>query len=197
MSEAKHESKTAPNPDFNAGAAYLDEARRAFRGYKRMAEGALAQIHDDELYKQIDAESNSVAIILKHIAGNARSRFTDFLTSDGEKPDRHRDDEFIIHEESRDELMKRWEAGWQLVFENIAALRPEDLSRVITIRGQEHTVLQAINRALLHYAYHIGQITFLGKHFRQAEWKSLSIPRGQSETFGREAEKRFAKSKEE
>jgi|SRR5437588_7954183 len=183
--------------DFNAGAAYLDEARRSFRGYKRMAEGALAQIKDDELFRQIDAESNSVAILIKHIGGNARSRWTDFLTTDGEKPDRHRDNEFIIDQNTtRDQLMREWEAGWKLVFDSIAILKPEDLSRVITIRGKEHTVLQAINRALVHYAYHIGQITFLGKHFRQAEWNSLSIPKGQSETFGKEAEERFAKSKE-
>ena len=182
---------------FDPAAAYLDEARRAFRGYKRMAEGAFAQIHDDELFRQIDPESNSVAIIIKHIAGNMRSRFTDFLTSDGEKPDRHRDSEFIMEGNvTRDQLMQAWEKNWELVFEAIASLRPGDLGRVITIRGKEHTVLQAINRALTHYAYHIGQITFLGKHFRQADWKSLSIPKGQSETFGKEAEEKFAKSKE-
>jgi uncharacterized damage-inducible protein DinB len=184
--------------EYDPAAAYLDEARRSFRGYKRMAEGAFAQIHDDELFRQIDGESNSVAILIKHIAGNQRSRFTDFLTSDGEKPDRHRDQEFILEgHTTRDQLMQWWEAGWELVFAAIASLRPADLGRVVTIRGKEHTVLQAINRALMHYAYHIGQITFLGKHFRQAEWKSLSIPKGQSETFGKEAEEKFAKSKEQ
>src|SRR5207302_2426718 len=110
--------------EFEVGAAYLDEARRAFRGYQRMAEGALAQIRDEEFFQQIDAESNSAAIVVKHIAGNMRSRFTDFLTSDGEKPDRHRDGEFLIEKESREELMRRWEAGWKLVFDNIAALKP-------------------------------------------------------------------------
>jgi hypothetical protein len=179
------------------GAAYLDEARRGFRGYKRLAEGAFEQIRDDEFFRLIDAEANSIAIVAKHMAGNMRSRWTDFLTSDGEKPDRHRDNEFIIDSSTtRQQVMSWWEEGWKLVFDAIGQLAPEDLSRVVYIRGQEHTVLQAINRQMMHYAYHVGQIVFLAKHFRGAQWKSLSIPKGQSETFGRQAEKEQARRRE-
>ena len=178
----------------DTGAAYLDEARRGFRGYKRLAEGAFEQISDDEFFRLIDPEANSIAIVVKHMAGNMRSRWTDFLTSDGEKPDRHRDDEFIMSSSTtRQHLMSWWEDGWKRVFDAIAELRPEDLSRVVYIRGQEHTVLQAINRQLMHYAYHVGQIVFLAKHFRGAEWKSLSIPKGQSEQVGRLAEAEHAR----
>jgi hypothetical protein len=167
---------------------YLDEARRQMRGHKRLAEGALAQLRDEELFIPLDAESNSVAVIIKHIAGNMRSRFTDFLTSDGEKPDRHRDLEFeITSTTTRAEVMRWWEQGWQIVFSAIDGLTPEHVLRTVTIRGEPHTVLQATNRQIAHYAYHIGQIVFLAKHFRSSEWKSLSIPRGKSEEFNRQA----------
>src|SRR5881396_3013210 len=127
--------------------AYLDEARRSFRGHKRLAEGAIAQVSDDQLFHQLDPEANSIAIVMKHIAGNQRSRFTDFLTTDGEKPDRQRDTEFeMLARPSREELMRMWEEGWQIVFSAIESLRPEDFSRTVTIRGEPHTVLQAINR---------------------------------------------------
>lgn len=176
------------------GAHYLDEARRQFRGHKRLAEGAIAQLKDDELFLTLDSEANSIAVIMKHIAGNMRSRFTDFLTSDGEKPDRHRDQEFEIRDRTtREEVMLWWEDGWAIVFSTMDALKPDDVSRTVTIRGEPHTVLQAVNRQIAHYAYHIGQIVFLAKHFRSAEWKSLSIPRGKSEDFNRQAlEKRRA-----
>ena len=178
----------------DVGAAYLDEARRGFRGYKRLAEGALEQVSDEEFFRLIDAEANSIAIIAKHMAGNMRSRWTDFLTSDGEKPDRHRDDEFLMdNSTTRPQVMAWWEDGWRRVFDAIAQLAPEDLPRVIYIRGQEHTVLQAINRQIMHYAYHAGQIVFLAKHFRGAQWKSLSIPKGQSENLGRQAEGEHAR----
>jgi len=167
----------------NFNAAYLDEVRRGLRGYKRMAENAIAQLNREELFLQIDPEANSVAIIMKHISGNMRSRFTDFLTSDGEKPDRHRDQEFVQETLTSEELMQTWESEWQRLFTTIESLKPEDLERIITIRDEEHTVLQALNRALLHYAQHIGQIIFLAKHIRGAEWKSLSIPRGKSEEY--------------
>jgi len=171
-----------------ASAHYLDEVRRQFRGHKRLAEGAIAQLKDEELLEAIDAESNSVAIIVKHMAGNMRSRFTDFLTSDGEKPDRHRDQEFELSSApSRADVMRWWEEGWARVFSAIEALTPEDLMRMVTIRDEPHTVLQAINRQLTHYAYHAGQIVFLAKHLRSKEWKSLSIPRGKSEEFNRRA----------
>ena len=165
-------------------AAYLDEVRRALRGHKRLAEGAIAQLRDDELLLQIDPESNSVGVLMKHIAGNMRSRLTDFLTTDGEKPDRHRDREFeVAPGTARAQLMEDWEAGWKTAFETIASLQPADLERTVTIRGEPHTVLQAVHRAVAHYAYHVGQIVFLAKHFRGREWKSLSIPRGESEQF--------------
>jgi len=170
---------------------YLEEARRQFRGYKRLGEGALTQLKDQELFVTLDPESNSAAIIVKHMAGNMRSRFTDFLTSDGEKPDRHRDQEFELSSEtSRGEVMRWWESGWSSVFSAIDSLRPEDVQRTVTIRGEPHTVLQAINRQVAHHAYHVGQIVFLAKHFRSQEWKSLSIPRGQSEQVNRKLAER-------
>ena len=163
---------------------YLDEIKRQMRGHKRMAESAIAQLTDEELFKQIDPEANSVAVIVKHIAGNARSRFTDFLTSDGEKPDRFRDREFeITSRTSREEVMRWWEEGWSCVFGAIEGLKPEDLERTVTIRQEPHTVLQALNRALGHYAQHIGQLVFLAKHLRGSQWQTLSIPRGKSEEF--------------
>src|SRR3954469_19769162 len=168
----------------NFESAYLEEIRRSMRGHKRLAEGAVAQVSDDELFYQLDAEANSIAIVMKHISGNQRSRFTDFLTSDGEKPDRHRDTEFEIPARlSREELMRMWEEGWQRVFGALDPLRPEDVSRTVTIRGEPHTVLQAINRQVAHYAYHVGQIVLLAKHLRGSEWKTLSIARGQSTQF--------------
>jgi hypothetical protein len=168
------------------GAAYLDEVRRQFRGYKRMGEGAIAQVKDDELFVALDPESNSIAVIVKHLAGNMRSRFTDFLTTDGEKPDRHRDQEFEMNSgTTRADVMRWWEEGWGRVFSAIEALKPDDLLRTVTIRDEPHTVMQAVGRQLAHYAYHIGQIVFLAKHFRSQEWKSLSIPRGKSEEFNK------------
>jgi uncharacterized damage-inducible protein DinB len=168
----------------DTAAAYLEEARRALRGHKRLAEGAIAQLSDRELFFQLDPESNSVAVIMKHIAGNIASRLTDFLTSDGEKPDRHRDREFEISPATtRAQLMQMWEAAWQIAFDTLASLQPADLERRVTIRGEPYTALQALHRAVAHYAYHVGQIVFLAKHFRGAEWKTLSIARGESEQF--------------
>ena len=165
------------------GAAYLDEARRSLRGHKRLAEGAFAQLSDEEFFRLPDAESNSVAIVAKHIAGNLRSRFTDFLTSDGEKPDRHRDSEFEEPPATREALMRMWEAGWNCLFSALEPLGPEDAARKITIRGEAHSVMQAVSRQIAHYAYHVGQIVFLAKHLQHAGWKSLSIPRNQSAKF--------------
>jgi len=163
---------------------YLEETRRQMRGNKRLAEGAIAQLDDDQLFATLDPESNSVAIIIKHLAGNMRSRFTDFLTSDGEKPDRFRDREFELNSATtRAEVMRWWEDGWAQMFAALDALKPEDVMRTVTIRGEPHTVLQAINRQLAHYASHLGQIVFLAKHLRSNQWKTLSIPRGRSEEF--------------
>jgi hypothetical protein len=171
---------------------YLDEAHRQFRGHKRLAEGAMAQLKDHELFLTLDPESNSIAIIVKHMAGNMRSRFTDFLTTDGEKPDRNRDQEFVLGPSTtRADLTKMWEEGWTRVFTTIEALKPEDVMRKVTIRGEPHTVLQAINRQIAHYAYHTGQIVFVAKHIRSGRWKSLSIPRGKSEDYKTAAPKPF------
>jgi hypothetical protein len=168
----------------DAAAHYLDEAHRQMRGHKRLAEGAMAQLKDEELFVTLDPESNSVAVIVKHMAGNMRSRFTDFLTTDGEKPDRYRDQEFELGAATtRADLMKWWEEGWARVFEAIESLKPEDVMRTVTIRGEPHTALQAVNRQVAHYAYHTGQIVFLAKHIRSSKWRSLSIPRGKSEEF--------------
>lgn len=162
---------------------YLEDAIRSFRSYKRLAERALEQVNDDEFFHQIDEESNSLALIVKHIAGNQRSRWRDFLTSDGEKPDRHRDTEFELIEDTRESLMAFWEAGWQTLFEALESLSADDLEKSITIRGEPHTVVEAINRQLTHYPYHIGQIVFLAKHLRASEWKTLSVPRNRSAEF--------------
>jgi hypothetical protein len=165
---------------------YLDEIRRQLRGHKHLAEAALAQVTDEQLLAILDPESNSLAILIKHIAGNMRSRFTDFLTSDGEKPDRHRDQEFELDcSTTREELMRWWEEAWTIVYRTIDSLKPEDLSRTVYIREEPHTVLQALNRALAHYAFHIGQIVFLAKHLGTHNWQTLSVPRGKSEEFNR------------
>ena len=167
-------------------AHYLEEAFRQMRGHKRLSEGAIAQLSDEELFRVIDPESNSVAILMKHMAGNMRSRFTDFLTTDGEKPTRHRDQEFIIDENTtRADVMNHWEDGWKVVFDTLQSLKPEDVSKTVTVRGEPHSVLQAINRQIAHYAHHSGQIVFLAKHLRSSEWKTLSVPRGKSEALNK------------
>ncbi|HLZ40877.1 MAG TPA: DUF1572 family protein [Candidatus Sulfotelmatobacter sp.] len=163
---------------------YLEEARRQLRGHKRMGEGAMIQLRDEDFFVTLDPEANSVAVLVKPLAGNMRSRFTDFLTSDGEKPDRFRDREFeVTPATARAEVMTWWEQGWEAVFAAIDPLKAEDVMRTVAIRGEPHTVLQAINRQIAHYAQHIGQIVFLAKHVRSKEWKTLSIPRGKSEEF--------------
>lgn len=168
----------------DAATHYLEEARRQLRGHKRLGEGAMSQLRDEDFFVTLDPEANSVAILVKHVAGNMLSRFTDFLASDGEKPDRFRDREFELDPKTtRAEVMHWWEEGWACVFAAIDPLKPEDVMRTVTVRGEPHTVLQAINRQIAHYAQHIGQIVFLAKHLRASEWKTLSIPRGKSEEF--------------
>jgi len=163
------------------GAMYLDDAFRSLRGIKHGADNAMEQLSDEQFFTLLDAESNSVAIIVKHMAGNMRSRFTDFLTSDGEKPDRNRDQEFLIAADaSRAEIMEMWEKYWQLVLDTVKSLSPDDVVREVVIRSEPHSVLQAINRQIAHYALHTGQIIFLAKHLTGSEWKTLSVPRGQS-----------------
>lgn len=165
---------------------YLDEVRRQLRGHKRLVESGLAQLKDEDFFITLDPESNSIAILIKHVSGNMRSRFTDFLTSDGEKPDRHRDGEFELSKKTtRADLMQWWEDGWRTVFAALDTLTPDDMMRTVQIRQEPHTVVQALNRALAHYATHLGQIVFLAKHFRSSEWQTLSVPRGKSEEFNR------------
>jgi hypothetical protein len=169
--------------------AFLSDALRTFRGYKKRTEAAFAQLRREDWFRLIDPEANSIAIIVKHMSGNMRSRWTDFLTSDGDKPNRNRDSEFVLDSSTTPEqVLQWWQQGWELVFAAVEPLTAEDLARTVTIRGQEHTVLEAINRQLTHYAEHIGQIILLAKHFRGAEWKSLSIPKGQSAMVGMAAE---------
>src|SRR5512138_389555 len=166
------------------GRHYLDDAIAELRKYKKFADKAVAQVSDADYFRQLDPESNSVGLVMKHIAGNLRSRWTDFLTTDGEKVDRNRDAEFEKHgSDSRESITARWESGWQALFDALAPLTGDDLQRTVEIRGQPHTVMQAINRQLTHYASHIGQIVFLAKHFAGDRWKTLSIPRGKSREF--------------
>ena len=163
---------------------YFEDALSIFREYKTLADKAIAQVKDDELFVTLDEESNSAAVIMKHIAGNMLSRWTDFLNSDGEKPNRNRDMEFVIERwTTRDDVIDYWERGWRCLFGALEPLRPEDFEKTIMIRGEEHTIVEAMNRQMTHYSYHVGQIVFLAKHFRSAEWKSLSIPRNRSAEF--------------
>ncbi|HAF16510.1 MAG TPA: hypothetical protein DHU55_10570 [Blastocatellia bacterium] len=163
---------------------YLEDSIASLRAYKKLADKALDQLSEDEFFITLDEEANSIAVIMKHMAGNMFSRWTDFLTTDGEKPDRHRDMEFVIEPKtSREDVLAYWEKGWQRLFESLEPLGADDLMTKVLIRGEEHTVVQAVNRQLMHYSNHIGQIVFLAKHFRSAEWKSLSIPRNRSAEF--------------
>lgn len=160
--------------------SYLKDALNVFRTYKKMAERAMEQVPDDYLFAALDGEMNSIAIIAKHMAGNMRSRWTDFLTTDGEKPDRNRDGEFDRAPADRAELMSMWEGGWKCVFDALEPLSDADLGRTVTIRGQPHSVMQAVNRQIAHYADHTGQIVLLAKHFAGSRWQSLSIPRNRT-----------------
>ena len=172
----------------------LQEIISRFRKLKSQADRALAQVRDDELFVQLDPESNSLAVIMKHIAGNMRSRWTDFLTTDGEKPNRHRDVEFeIMKSEDRDEIFRQWEAGWAVLFGALEPLTAEDLGKTVTVRSEPHTVPQAIFRQLGHYAEHVGQIVFLAKHLRSSDWQTLTIPRGKSEEVLAKMRQRFEK----
>jgi uncharacterized damage-inducible protein DinB len=164
--------------------AYLSEEKRALRAYKKLAEDALAQISDEEFFRKPDAESLSCALLVKHIAGNLRSRFTDFLTSDGEKPDRHREQEFEdASGATRAQFMRSWEESWAILFRSLEELRPQNVEHTVTIRSEPYSVLKALNVASLHYAYHIGQIAYLAKHLCGPRWKSLSVPKPGQEKY--------------
>jgi len=165
--------------------SYLEDSLALFRFYKKMGEGAMEQVSDEQLFAALDGEMNSIAIMVKHMAGNMRSRWTDFLTSDGEKPDRDRDSEFLAPPDTRESLMRLWNQGWERVFQALEPLSEADMQRTVTIRGEAHSVMQAVNRQIAHYSYHVGQIVFLAKHFRASEWKSLSVPRNKSAEFNR------------
>jgi hypothetical protein len=165
-------------------AHYFETVRFEFERYKSLADRAVAQVSDDDLFVTLDAESNSLALIMKHVAGNLRSRWTDFLTTDGEKPDRDRDSEFETGTlTTRDAVVRHWETGWGALFASLSALKPADIEKTVTIRGEPHTVTQAAARSLAHTAYHVGQIVFLAKHLRSEQWKTLTIPRKGSREF--------------
>jgi hypothetical protein len=165
--------------------SYVQDSLSLFQYYKKLAEGAMEQVTDGQLFVQLDEEMNSIGLIIKHMAGNMRSRWTDFLTTDGEKPDRNRDSEFVEPPRTRAALMEVWNEGWQRVFDALSPLTDDDLERKVTIRGEPHSVMQAINRQIAHYSYHCGQIVFLAKHFRASEWTSLTVPRNKSAEFNR------------
>jgi len=165
--------------------SHLEDSIALFRYYKKLGEGAMAQVTDEQLFDALDPEMNSIAIIVKHMAGNMRSRWTDFLTSDGEKPDRDRDCEFVEPAVSREALLQCWEDGWERLFSALTPLTEADLAKRVTIRGEPHSVTQAINRQIAHYSYHVGQIVFLAKQLQSANWKPLSVPRNKSAEFNR------------
>src|SRR5438445_5554512 len=165
--------------------SYVNASTGLFQYYKKLGENAIAQCPDSGLVAQVDPESNSIGMIVKHMAGNMRSRWTEFLTTDGEKPDRHRDSEFVEPPSTREALMQLWENGWNCVFTALEPLKDADLGRTVTIRGEAHSVMQAINRQVAHYTHHVGQIVLLAKHFAHDRWQSLSVPRNQSAEFNR------------
>jgi hypothetical protein len=166
---------------------YLEDVAEQFRKHKQLADRALAQVRDEDLFVTLDPESNSLAVLIQHVAGNLISRWTDFLTTDGEKPDRDRDSEFEVKAEiTRASLLARWEEGWSRLFQTLAALGEEDLTRTVFIRAEPHSVIKAIDRQLTHHAYHTGQIVLLAKHFAAASWKNLSVARGKTREFNSE-----------
>jgi hypothetical protein len=166
------------------GAHWLADAVLQFRKSKALADGALAQVSEADLFRTINPESNSIALIAKHLAGNMRSRWTDFRATDGEKPDRDRDAEFELGAtDTRDTILARWEEGWALLFAALAPLAEDNIIEEVFIRGEPHTVMQAVHRQLTHYAYHVGQIVLLARHFAGSRWRSLSIPKGRSKDF--------------
>jgi len=163
---------------------FLENTIGVLKNYKALAEKSFQQLNDDkDFHYLLDEEANSIAIIMKHITGNIISRFTDFLTTDGEKPNRNRDSEFIETNETREQLLAEWERGWDLYFETVSSLTENDVLKMVTIRGEKLTVMQALNRQTAHYSYHIGQIVLIAKHIKSKEWKSLSIPKNKSEEF--------------
>ena len=165
--------------------SYIQDAIQVFRYYKTLAERAMAQVTDEQLFATLDHEANSIAVIVKHMAGNMRSRWTDFLITDGEKANRNRDSEFVDPPATRAGLMAVWEEGWKCLFDALEPLTDDDLGRTVTIRGEAHSVMQAVNRQLAHYPHHAGQIVLLAKHFASEHWQTLSVARNRSAEFNR------------
>ena len=165
--------------------SYVEDSIAIFRYYKMLVERALEQVTDEQLFATLDPEMNSIAVIVKHLSGNMQSRWTDFLSTDGEKPGRDRDAEFANPAGTREALLELWRDGWTRVLGTLESLSDQDLERTITIRGEAHSVMQAINRQVAHYSYHCGQIIFLAKHFAHEHWETLSVPRGRSSEFNR------------
>ncbi len=165
--------------------SYVEDSLAVFRYYKRLADGAMAQVRDEDLFKVLNSNDNSIAIIVKHVAGNMRSRWTDFLTTDGEKPTRDRDSEFVDPPATRTALLDMWESGWACLFGALEPLTDVDLTRTVTIRGEAHSVMQAVNRQVAHYSYHVGQMVLLARQFAGEKWESLSVARNRSAEFNR------------
>lgn len=156
---------------------YLESVTKIFLQYKQLAEKAISQVEPGQLFIEPNEDSNSIGILVKHMAGNMISRWTDFFTTDGEKPNRNRDSEFENDIKSKEVLLKRWEQGWNVFLDTLTSIKPEDIDRKVYIRGEEHTVMEAINRQLAHYSYHVGQIVYVAKMLKESEWNSLSIPK--------------------
>lgn len=172
-----------PEQSVSVNEVFLQESIQAFQSMKKLADKAMEQIEDSQFHHVLDKESNSLEVMILHMHGNMLSRWTDFLTSDGEKPTRDRDGEFEAKGLDRAALMELWEQGWAVLFDTLAHLKPEDMLRHVTIRGEAHTVIKAIQRQISHYGYHVGQIVFLSKHLSSHHWQTLSIARGQSRAF--------------
>jgi len=176
---------------------YLEDVTGRFQELRQLADRAIAQLQPEQIFQTWDQESNSIAITMKHISGNMRSRWRDFLTTDGEKPDRFRDTEFEIHStDTIESLNQQWEAGWKYLFDALKSLTPEDIDKTVLIRNEPHYVHQAITRQLLHYGMHVGQIVFMAKHLASDHWKSLTIPRGNSQAFNRKLGLNYVKEEE-
>jgi uncharacterized protein DUF1572 len=168
--------------------SYLKDTTDLLRYYKKLGENAMAQCPDQSLLATLDPESNSIALIVKHMAGNMRSRFTEFLTTDGEKPNRNRDSEFEEPPKNRAEILDAWDGGWKCLFAALEPLNEAAMTRTVTIRGEAHSVMQAINRQLAHYSYHVGQIVLLAKHFAGESWKPLTVAKKKSSEFNADVE---------
>ena len=165
-----------------------------FKKLKRQGDRAVAQVRPDDLFRTLDDESNSIAILQKHIAGNMRSRWVDFLTGDGEKPDRNRDSEFVVDDETPESIQQQWESSWKLLFDGLQSLQPEDLERSVLVRGEPQPLPEAIFRQMSHFASHVGQLVLLAKHFAGDRWQTLSVPRGQSEEFNAAMRQKWSKT---